>query len=339
MIRLVLVGLGARGRYWHEVVRRSEVCEAVAFCDPNPAARGWAEVQSPGVPTFATLSEALDRVEADALILATPPDTRDDHIVRACRDRLPLLVEKPLALDLETAERYTVMAEKAGIPLMVGLNFRYLPVTQALKKLFADALLGPPESARFTYERRRDPFAPHLNRYPATMVHPMLWEQSVHHLDLLRYVYGREPVSVGCRTRNPTGSPYKGDTNVFALITFEEELEVNYGGSWQSSWTVPNFEWRTDAALGVAFQREQFGALAYARRDDPALTPVSLPPHELWISDTEGVLRAFVRTLAEGAPLECSARDHLRSLALVEACVRSSALNERVAVQGEVIMG
>lgn len=339
MIRLVLVGLGARGRYWHEVVRRSEACAAVAFCDPNPAARSWTEAQSPGVPVFATLNEALEAVEADALILATPPDTRDDHVAQACRDRLPLLVEKPLALDLETAERHTVMAERSGIPLMVGLNFRYLPVTNALKALFADDLLGPPESARFTYERRRDPFAPHLNKYPATMVHPMLWEQSVHHLDLLRFVYGREPVNVTCRTQDPAGSPYQGDTNVFALITFEGGLEVSYQGTWQSSWTVPNFEWRTDARAGVALQRDQFGSLCYARRDDPELTPVSLPPHETWISDTEGVLRAFVRALSEGAPLECSARDHLRSLALVEACGRSSALNERVAVREEVVMG
>lgn len=339
MIRLILVGLGARGRYWLEVVRRSATCEAVAFCDPDPAARNWAETQSPGIPIFATLDEALGIVQADALVLATPPDTRDEHIARACRDKLPLLVEKPLALDLETATRYTVRAEKANIPLMVGLNFRYLPVTNALKTLFTDDVLGPPESARFTYERRRDPFAPHLNKYPATMTHPMLWEQSVHHLDLLRFVYGREPVSVYCRTTNPAGSPYQGDTNVFALITFEGGLEVNYQGSWQSSWIVPNFEWRTDARGGVALQRDQFGSLSFARRDDPDLTPVDLPPHETWISDTEGVLRAFSRTLLKGAPLECGARDHLGSLALVEACVRSSTLDERAPVREEAVMG
>lgn len=338
MIRLVLIGLGARGRYWHEVVRRSATCEAVAFCDPDPAARGWAETHSPGIPTFATLDEALESVQADALVLATPPDTRDKHIAHACRDKLPLLVEKPLALDLETAGRYTIMAEKANIPLMVGLNFRYLPVTATLKTLFTDDVLGPPESARFTYERRRDPFAPHLNTYSATMTHPMLWEQSVHHLDLLRFVYEREPVSVCCRTTNPVGSPYKGDTNVFALLTFEGGLEVSYGGSWQSSWTVPNFEWRTDARSGVALQRDQFGSLSYARRDDPDLTPIDLPPHETWVTDTEGVLRAFARTLLEGAPLECGARDHLRTLALVEACVRSSATGGWVALREEVVM-
>lgn len=339
-LRLVLVGLGTRGRYWHEVIHRSETCAAVAFCDPSPTARAWAEAQSPDTPTFGSLDEALERVEADALVLATPPDTRGSHLELACRQRLPLLVEKPLALDLETARRYTVMAEAAGIPLMVGLNFRYLPVTQALKTLFAGDRLGPPESARFTYERRRDGRAPHLNKYPLTMAHPMLWEQSVHHLDLLRYVYGREGVSVVCRTANPAWSMYAGDTNVFALLTFEGGLVVSYQGLWQSSWDVPNFEWRTDALRGVALQREQFGALAYAWSGAETLTPVALPPHETWITDTEGVLRAFVRTLLDGAPLECSARDHLRSLELVDACIRSSATGERVALQGkEALMG
>ncbi len=338
-LRLILAGLGPRGRYWHEVIRRSGVCEAVAFCDPLPEARAWAESVSPGVPTFVSLEQALKTVRADALVLATPPGTRDTDLELACRYGLPLLVEKPLALDLETAQRYTEMAEAAGIPLMVGLNFRYLAVTRALKALFAEGPLGDPETARFTYERFRDGHAPHLNKYPLTMRHPMLWEQSVHHLDLLRFVYGREAESVFCRTTNPAWSMYAGDTNVFAIITLEGGLEVSYQGSWQSSWCVPHFEWRTDAEGGVALQREQFGSLSYARRDDADLTSLPLPPHETWITDTEGVLEAFSKTLLENTPLECSARDHLRSLRLVEACIRSSASGQRVSLtQGEGLM-
>lgn len=333
-LRLVLVGLGARGRYWQEVVRRSDTCEAVGFCDPSPEARSRAAALEPGVPTFDTLEAALARVQADALVLATPPDTRAAHIALACDRGLSLLVEKPLALELETARRYTDMAERAGVPLMVGLNFRYLHVTRVLRTLFSGGShsgpLGAPLSARFTYERRRDPHAPHLNKYPITIPHPMLWEQSVHHFDLLRFVYGLEPTWVSCRTWNPPGSPYAGDANVSALFTFEGGLEVSYLGTWWGSWRVPHFEWRTDAADGVALQRDQFGTLAYARSDAQEPTPVPLPPHETWVTDTEGVLAAFVRTLREGAPLECSARDHLRSLVMVAACIRSSATGQSV---------
>ena len=59
-------------------------------------------------------------------------------------------------------------------------------------------------------------------------------------------------------------------------------------------------------------------------RDDTALTEVPLPPHELWITETGGLLDAFVDSVVEGAPLQCSAADHILSLAMVEACARSS---------------
>jgi predicted dehydrogenase len=75
----------------------------------------------------------------------------------------------------------------------------------------------------------------------------------------------------------------------------------------------------------VIVQRDQFGDLAYARRADPELTPVALAPHETWVTDTAGVLAAFLDHLIDHRPLACSGRDHLRSLAMVEACVRSSA--------------
>ena len=37
-LRVVLGGLGVRGRYWAEVLTRSPRCEIIAYADPNPAA-------------------------------------------------------------------------------------------------------------------------------------------------------------------------------------------------------------------------------------------------------------------------------------------------------------
>jgi predicted dehydrogenase len=79
---------------------------------------------------------------------------------------------------------------------MVGLNFRYLPVTQRAQGADRRHRLGPPPSGRFLYERWRDGRQPQINRYPLAMRQPMLWEQSVHHFDLMRFVYGAEPVRI-----------------------------------------------------------------------------------------------------------------------------------------------
>jgi predicted dehydrogenase len=136
-------------------------------------------------------------------------------------------------------------------------------------RLLASGAVGRAEFARFTYERWRDGHRPGINRYPLTMVHPMLWEQSIHHFDLLRFVYGAEPESVYARTFNPSWSMYEGDANVSALFTFAGGLTVNYQGTWQSSHVTPGFEWRSECSEGVIVQRDQFGDLAYARRADP----------------------------------------------------------------------
>jgi predicted dehydrogenase len=333
-LRILLVGLGARGAFWAEVINRSPDCELIGYVDPSPEALKRARERFGDRPTFVDLDEALAAVEGvEALVLATPPEGRERQIRAACELKLPLLVEKPLALSLEEAATYVRLAEEASVPLMVGLNFRYLAVTEETVRLLQRGVVGRPEFARFTYERWRDGYRPRLNKYPLTMVHPMLWEQSIHHFDLMRFVYEAEPEWAYCKTWNPSWSMYDDDTNVSAIFTFTDNLVVNYQGTWQSGWQEPHFEWRTDCTEGILTQGDQFGELSHAQLHDSALTPVPLPPHEQWVTDTSGVLRAFVSNLVGGQPLECSGRDHLKSLAMVEACIVSSESGRAVDVQ------
>jgi predicted dehydrogenase len=324
-LHIVLAGLGARGKYWAEVVRRSAECELIGYVDPNPVMLETARQRFGAKPGFATVEEALSALpDTDAVILATPPEGRERQIRAACERGLPLLIEKPLALSLEEAGRFVEIAQAANVPMMIGLNFRYLAVTKATMDLLSKGEVGEAAFGHFTYERWRDGRRAGINKYPLTMTHPMLWEQSIHHFDLMRFVYKSEPMSVYCKTWNPSWSMYQDDTNVSAIFTFANGVIVTYQGTWQSGWQEPNFVWRTDCSEGVIFQNDQFGELRYAKRHDATLTNVALPPHETWITDTEGVLAAFVNTLIRNQPLEASGLDHLNSLAMVEACIRSS---------------
>ncbi len=333
-LRVVLAGLGVRGRYWAEVVTRSPRCTLAGYADPNPDALAYAVARWGEQPLFDSAEAALAALDdVGALILANPPIGRESQIRAAAELGIPLLIEKPLALSLAEAAHLVSIAEQADVPLMVGLNFRYLAVTRELKALLANGTVGAPEFAHFTYERYRDGHRPDLNKYPLTMDQPMLWEQSIHHFDLLRFVYGQEPVSVQCHTWNPSWSMYASDANVAAIFTFDGGMVVNYQGTWQGNWNTPHFEWRTECTAGIVSQRDQFGDLCYARRDDPALTPVILPPHETWITETAGLLDAFVHTVVDSGPLQCSGRDHLRSLAMLEACSISSRDERGVQVQ------
>ncbi len=322
-VRIILVGLGARSRVWRRVIAEDARTRLVGLVDTDPA-RLAAAADHPGCATGPTLADVAGQVDADAVILVTPPANRQDQIADACTAGLAILAEKPLADSLAQARACVDAAETAGVPLMVGLNFRYLPVTRALKGLF-DGPLGAPAFGRFLYERWRDGTQPHLNRYPLTMDQPMLWEQSVHHFDLMRNVYGADAVAVAARTFNPPWSMYASDANVSALITFANGIEVTYQGTWAGNRNALGFDWRTDCAHGIAVQAEMFGDLSFALRDDAAPTPVALPPFEIWHDDAAALLSDFVSHLIDGAPLNCSGADHLQTLRMVEACIASAA--------------
>lgn len=325
MLKVLLAGMGVRGRYWADVINRSERSEIVAYADPNPQALTEACQAFGEHPKYESAEAAIaDRDDIDALVLANPPIGRESQI-RACVEKsIPMLIEKPLALDLGEASYLVNIAQDAGVPMMIGLNFRYLDVTKATQQALADQTVGLPEFARFTYERWRDGTRPNLNKYPLKMKHPMLWEQSIHHFDLMRYVYQTEPTYVQCHTWNPSWSMYDDDTNVSAIFEFANGMTVNYQGTWQSNWSVPGFEWRTDCTQGIITQRNQFGELYISRRDEADLTTIDLPEHERWVSDTMGLWDAFLVHVLDGETLQCSGRDHLRSLAMLEACIQSS---------------
>lgn len=323
-LRFILVGVGARARTWRDVIAQHPECALVGVVETDPEKLAAALAEVPALIGGSSLEDVAARVEADVALLCTPPGGRHVQIAAACQAGLAILAEKPLADTLADAEAHVAAAREAGVPLTVGLNFRYLAVTRALRELFAEDRLGAPEFGRFTYERWRDGRLPRLNKYPLTMAQPMLWEQSIHHFDLMRFVYDAEPVQVSARTFNPSWSMYDGDANVGALISFTRGIEVTYQGTWAGNWQEMGFEWRTECRHGIALQRDMFGALSYARRDDSALTTVDLPATEPWKDDARELLADFVSHFRDGSPLPCSGEDHLSSLRIVEACIRAS---------------
>ena len=168
MLKVLLAGLGVRGRHWAQVIERSERAELLAYVDPSADALARALAEFGERPVFTSVKSALDSLsDVDALVLANPPMGRERIVRAASARKLPMLIEKPLALSLAEAATLLQIVESAGVSLMVGLNFRYLAVTQATKRLLAENTVGRPEFARFTYERWRDGRRPDLNDYPA----------------------------------------------------------------------------------------------------------------------------------------------------------------------------
>jgi predicted dehydrogenase len=340
-LKLVQVGMGVRGAQWARVIREDARTENVAYVRQHlgrayQTLQDWGE---PKVPCFATLEEGLEKVEADAVVLVTPPEVHHQQVTAALQKGCHVLCEKPLSEIFGESVDMVRQADETGRLLMVGHNFRYLSSSQTLRRMLTEQVLGAAGYGHFVYLRNRDGRRADLNKYPLTMKQPMLLEQSVHHLDLMRYCYQDEVETVAADTWRPDWSVYKDHCCASALLRFRSGLHVNYIGTWTSGWNRFCFEWRTDCAEGVFVQKQQFsdlytahltpglaneGVLFKTGEDVETLQPVALEPDEAFVDDTRRMLSEFVEAIQDGKKLVTSGKDHLKTLGLTLACVEAS---------------
>lgn len=340
MSKILLAGLGVRGRQWADAVERSALTTLVGTMDVNPDARAVDDT-----PSFTSFEQAIDTTAPDLVVLATPPIVHAEQVTSALERGVPVLCEKPLC---ETATEAAVLARLArdrDTMLLVGMNFRYLPVSRRLRGIVADEGLGSPMFSSFTYVRNRDGRRPDLNSFPLDMDQPMLYEQSVHHIDVIRYVLGRDLLSVQARTWNPPTSVYRDDSCVAALLEFEGGLIVDYLGTWTAGTNRIAFDWRIDFERGATSQTDQFSSLSIAAFDPAAAMQgplfnktaepprrVRLPPVVPFRTETLDLLEHAVRAARGDEPPGPTAADHLKTLIALDAIVASSQTGNRINV-------
>lgn len=83
-LRIILVGLGARAQFWMRVIRENPDCTIIGLIDPSEAARERALAQWPDATASADVS-LLGQIEADAVLLATPPGGREAQMESTLR--------------------------------------------------------------------------------------------------------------------------------------------------------------------------------------------------------------------------------------------------------------
>jgi predicted dehydrogenase len=326
-LRVLLAGVGTRGKHWARIMHDEPLCRTVGYMDTDAAALKTVDERwpAPAGALFSDLGEALDATAPDLVVLATPPMGHLDQARQIFAHRCHLLSEKPLTLDLAEAITIVRGAQEAGVSLTVGLNFRYLAATIEAKRIFAEQELGAPSFGQYLYWTNRDGRRPGINKYPLTMHQPMLYEQSIHHLDLFRFTYGTEAARVSAITHNPAWSMYADDANVFALIEMTNGIVVNYFGTWSGTTKLRTFEWRTDCSEGAVIQRDFFKDLVIVAKDSAEPCPIELIAQEDYVDDTRAMFRHIVRQILDGVPEPTpSGRDHLMTMALTVACEESA---------------
>ncbi|MDP3703261.1 MAG: Gfo/Idh/MocA family oxidoreductase [Candidatus Omnitrophota bacterium] len=77
------------------------------------------------------------RADCDAVIIATPAHTHAAMLQACLEARKPCIVEKPLCLDVATAERLDRRVRSSGVPVLVNHTHLFSPAYRRLKQALA----------------------------------------------------------------------------------------------------------------------------------------------------------------------------------------------------------
>jgi len=217
--RIAVAGCG----YWGKnLVRNFHAIGALAaVIDPSPAGRATAEKIASGIRVFDTLSAALSASPLSGIALATPAVTHHATTCEALAAGLDVMVEKPLALNLEDGADLVARAASLGRILQVGHILEYHPALPVLSDWIAAGRLGTLRQLR----------AHRTNWGMVRTEEDALWSLSPHDIAvILRLVGGILPHTVSCRGSHLLGTS-RADHAV-ARLDFADGLEAHLLASW-----------------------------------------------------------------------------------------------------------
>ena len=270
----------------------------------------------------------------EILDLAYPPDLHPALIRAALRQPhiKGILVQKPLALTLTEAMALRDEAAAAGKVISVNQNMRYDQAMRVLKQLLDRGDLGAPVFAQIDMHA-----VPHWQGFLAGYDRLTLANMAVHHLDILRFLFG-SPAEITTRTRpDPrTRFPHQDGITISTLRFASGVLAL----SLEDVWSGPQAEgyaddqhitFRVEGLEGVAkgsigWPKGEPSTLSYASRRTTGgqwLTPTW---KTMWFPDAfAGVMEQLQHAVTTATEPALTIADNVETMALVEAGYRSIA--------------
>jgi predicted dehydrogenase len=205
--RLLVIGGGLIGIRHVAEVQAHERCRLVGLVDPDPGIDAGAEVRR-----FADLADVDAAV--DGAIIATPTGLHAAHGIAAAARGWHLLIEKPVAADMEGAEALQNAVAQAGIGSLVGHHRRYHAPVRQLRALLADGVIGTPVTASVIWAMRK-PDSYFEGNWRTADGSPVLINL-VHDIDILRFVLG-EIDAIACLPGKPLRGADRIESGAVAL--------------------------------------------------------------------------------------------------------------------------
>ncbi|HXF62907.1 MAG TPA: Gfo/Idh/MocA family oxidoreductase [Caldilineaceae bacterium] len=123
--------------------------ELVGVADPHPELLEKVQRETGCDRLYDSYDALLDQGNLDAVYIYADNAGGAELAVKAAQRGLHVLIEKPMAADLEGADRMVAAARSAGATLMVNWPFAWWPALQKALALAATGVIGRPFGTRY----------------------------------------------------------------------------------------------------------------------------------------------------------------------------------------------
>lgn len=322
-IRFGIVGCGVIADAHILALEEVEGAKTIGVFDANQE-RAVAFAARHNIKVYPSYAAMLADEKIDAVCLCTPSGLHADQTMQALDCGKHIVLEKPMALTVEDAQRVCFKAEQSHQMVTVISQHRFHKDVQYLKSLIDKEAFGKLVLCDLSMKYWRDPSYYAASSWRGTWQMDgggALMNQGVHGVDLMRYLVGDVTV-LGGQTKTMLHRIEVEDTAV-ALVEF-------------SCGALGTIEASTAAYPGFSRRIEIHGSRGYAVLVDSALEKLSIngellidqtvqpdagtasDPTQLGHGGHTLQLRNFVAALRGEEELLVTARDGLEAVRLIE---------------------
>jgi predicted dehydrogenase len=193
-VRFALVGCGNIARKHAQALHHYlEQAEIGAFVDPDLSrARQFSEKY--GAPAYSSIGEMMQAVggQIDVFSVLTPSGAHCENVLELAEYDRPIVVEKPMALKLEDADRMIEACDIHGVKLFVVHQNRYNPPIVKAREALEQGRFGRLVLGTVRLRWTRDQAYYDSASWRGTWAHDggVFMNQAAHHIDMLTWFMG-----------------------------------------------------------------------------------------------------------------------------------------------------
>ena len=191
MVTVGLIGCGSVTESRHlPALRRISEARVVAVADVDPARRDLVADRFRIERRYGDAAALLSDPSIEAVAICVPAELHVEVAMAALDAGKHVLIEKPLAIAAEDADRLSARARTSSAKVMLGFNMRWHRRVREARSIIRSGSLGP-------LEMMRTAFTSHDEALPEWRTRRdrgggVLFELAVHHFDLWRHLLDTE---------------------------------------------------------------------------------------------------------------------------------------------------